>query len=37
MKCFVNGVQVSNGNVADGLDFAELIERASYGAYFVPG
>lgn len=32
MKCWVNGVQVSEGNVAD-MDwtFAEIIERASYG------
>ena len=38
MKCFVNGVQVSNGNVAD-MDwtFAEIIERASYGADLYPG
>ena len=33
MKCWVNGVQVSEGNVAD-MDwtFAEIIERCSYGA-----
>lgn len=33
MKCWVNGVQVSEGNLAD-MDwtFAEIIERASYGA-----
>jgi fumarylacetoacetate (FAA) hydrolase len=32
MKCWVNGVQVSEGNVAD-MDwtFAEIIERCSYG------
>ena len=32
MKCLVNGVQVSEGNLAD-MDwtFAEIIERASYG------
>jgi fumarylacetoacetate (FAA) hydrolase len=32
MNCWVNGVQVSEGNVAD-MDwtFAEIIERASYG------
>jgi fumarylacetoacetate (FAA) hydrolase len=32
MKCWVNGVQVSEGNVGD-MDwtFAEIIERASYG------
>ena len=38
MKCFVNGVQVSEGNLAD-MDwtFAEIIERASYGATLYPG
>lgn len=38
MKCFVNGVQVSDGNVAD-MDwtFAEIIERASYGVDLYPG
>lgn len=38
MKCSVNGVQVSEGNVAD-MDwtFAEIIERASYGADIFPG
>jgi fumarylacetoacetate (FAA) hydrolase len=38
MKCFVNGVQVSNGNVAD-MDwtFAEIIERCSYGVTLYPG
>lgn len=38
MKCFVNGVQVSSGNLAD-MDwtFAELIERASYGTDLYPG
>jgi fumarylacetoacetate (FAA) hydrolase len=32
MKCWVNGVQVSEGNVGD-MDwtFAEIIERCSYG------
>jgi fumarylacetoacetate (FAA) hydrolase len=32
MKCSVNGIQVSDGNLGD-MDwtFAELIERASYG------
>lgn len=32
MKCWVNGVQVSEGNVGE-MDwtFAEIIERASYG------
>lgn len=38
MKCWVNGVQVSDGNTAS-MDwtFEELIERASYGAYIYPG
>ena len=38
MKCWVNGVQVSEGNLAD-MDwtFAELIERASYGVDLFPG
>lgn len=38
MQCFVNGKQVSDGNLAD-MDwtFAELIERASYGADLFPG
>jgi fumarylacetoacetate (FAA) hydrolase len=38
MQCFVNGNQVSDGNLAD-MDwtFAELIERASYGADLYPG
>jgi fumarylacetoacetate (FAA) hydrolase len=38
MKCFVNNIQVSLGNVAD-MDwtFAEIIERASYGADIFPG
>jgi fumarylacetoacetate (FAA) hydrolase len=38
MKCTVNGVQVSEGNLGD-MDwtFAELIERASYGADLYPG
>jgi fumarylacetoacetate (FAA) hydrolase len=38
MKCSVNGVQVSLGNVAD-MDwtFAEIIERASYGVDLYPG
>jgi fumarylacetoacetate (FAA) hydrolase len=38
MKCFVNNIQVSEGNVAD-MDwtFAEIIERASYGAEIFPG
>ncbi len=38
MQCFVNGVQVSDGNLGD-MDwtFAEIIERASYGADLYPG
>ncbi len=38
MKCRVNGVQVSEGNVAD-MDwtFAEIIERCSYGVHVMPG
>ena len=32
MKCSVNGIEVSNGNLADmNWTFAELIERCSYG------
>jgi fumarylacetoacetate (FAA) hydrolase len=38
MKCFVNGVQVSEGNLSD-MDwtFAEIIERCSYGTTLYPG
>lgn len=38
MRCRVNGVQVSDGNLGD-MDwtFAEIIERASYGADVYPG
>ncbi|MET0393053.1 MAG: fumarylacetoacetate hydrolase family protein [Chitinophagaceae bacterium] len=38
MKCSVNGVPVSNGNLGD-MDwtFAEIIERASYGVNLYPG
>ncbi|MFZ4057820.1 MAG: fumarylacetoacetate hydrolase family protein [Ferruginibacter sp.] len=38
MKCKVNGIQVSEGNVAD-MDwtFAEIIERCSYGANLYAG
>lgn len=38
MKCWVNGVQVSAGNVAD-MDwtFAEIIERCSYGVNLQAG
>jgi len=38
MKCWVNGKQVSAGNLGD-MDwtFAEIIERASYGVDLYPG
>lgn len=38
MKCWVNGKQVSEGNLAD-MDwtFAEIIERCSYGVTLMPG
>ena len=38
MKCWVNGVQVSEGNMGD-MDwtFAEIIERCAYGADVFPG
>ncbi len=38
MKCFVNGIQVSQGNVAQ-MDwtFAEIIERCAYGVDILPG
>ena len=38
MKCWVNGVQVSSGSVAD-MDwtFAEIIERCAYGVDILPG
>jgi fumarylacetoacetate (FAA) hydrolase len=38
MKCWVNSVQVSEGNLSD-MDwtFAEIIERASYGVDLFPG
>ena len=38
MKCSVNGVQVSQGNLSD-MDwtFAEIIERCSYGVNLFPG
>jgi fumarylacetoacetate (FAA) hydrolase len=38
MKCWVNGVQVSEGNMGD-MDwtFAEIIERSSYGVHVMPG
>jgi fumarylacetoacetate (FAA) hydrolase len=38
MKCWVNNIQVSEGNLGD-MDwtFAEIIERASYGVQLYPG
>lgn len=38
MKCMVNGIQVSEGNLGD-MDwtFAEIIERCSYGVDLFPG
>jgi fumarylacetoacetate (FAA) hydrolase len=38
MQCWVNGVQVSDGNVKD-MDwtFAEIIERCAYGTDILPG
>lgn len=38
MKCWVNGLQVSDGNVAD-MDwtFAEIVERCSYGVQLFAG
>jgi fumarylacetoacetate (FAA) hydrolase len=38
MNCRVNGIQVSQGNMAD-MDwtFAEIIERCAYGAHILPG
>ncbi len=38
MQCFVNGEQVSEGNLSD-MDwtFAEIIERCSYGVTLYPG
>lgn len=38
MKCWVNGVEVSSGNVGD-MDwtFAEILERCSYGVDVFPG
>lgn len=38
MTCKVNGIQVSEGNLADmSWTFAEIIERASYGCTLHPG
>jgi fumarylacetoacetate (FAA) hydrolase len=38
MKCWVNGQEVSQGNVSD-MDwtFAEIIERCAYGVDILPG
>lgn len=38
MKCMVNGIQVSQGNVSD-MDwtFAEILERCAYGTDILPG
>ena len=38
MKCLVNGIQVSEGNMGD-MDwtFAEIIERCAYGVDILPG
>lgn len=38
MKCWVNGVEVSSGSLAD-MDwtFAEIIERCAYGVDILPG
>lgn len=38
MKCMVNGIQVSSGNMGD-MDwtFAEIIERCAYGVDIYPG
>lgn len=38
MKCWVNGIEVSSGNMGD-MDwtFAEIIERCAYGADILPG
>ena len=38
MKCWINGIQVSEGNLGD-MDwtFAEIIERCSYGVQLFPG
>jgi fumarylacetoacetate (FAA) hydrolase len=38
MRAFVNGVQVSRGNVKDmNWTFAQILERASYGVTLYPG
>ena len=38
MRCKVNGIEVSAGNLADmGWTFAEIIERCAYGCDVLPG
>jgi len=38
MKCFVNNIQVSNGNLKDmSWTFAQILERVSYGVNIFPG
>ena len=38
MQCFVNGKQVSDGNLKDmSWTFAQILERASYGVTLHPG
>jgi fumarylacetoacetate (FAA) hydrolase len=38
MKCFVNGIQVSDGNLKDMTwTFAQILERVSYGVTVYPG
>jgi fumarylacetoacetate (FAA) hydrolase len=38
MRAFVNGIQVSSGNVKDmNWTFAQILERASYGVTLYPG
>ena len=38
MRAFVNGIQVSTGNVKDMTwTFAQILERASYGVTLYPG
>ena len=38
MKCYVNGIQVSNGNLKDmSWTFGQILERVSYGVTVYPG
>jgi fumarylacetoacetate (FAA) hydrolase len=38
MQCWVNGVQLSDGNVSQmNWTFAQILERASYGVEMFPG